>query len=113
MRTARMARSRFPLKLEASGTWRRAVASSSVAHFPTRSPRRLTPLTLAIPAAMVGSIHPFSAASVASFRNGARRRLMLEGARPRDSMWERNSWREARVKGRPPRKARKSSRTFE
>jgi hypothetical protein len=53
---------------------------------------------------MVGSIHPFSAASVASFLKGARRRLMLEGARPEDSMCERNSWREARVKGPPPKK---------
>jgi hypothetical protein len=98
--------------VEASGACRRAVASCAVAHFPTRIPRRLTPRTLAIPAATVGSSHSFSAASVATFLKRARRRLIEERERARDSMWERNSWREARVKGRPPRKARKSSRAL-
>jgi hypothetical protein len=65
-----MARSRLPLTLDGSGARRlkEGVASSPVAHFPTQSPRRLTPRTRAIPAATVGSIHPFSAASVGSLR---------------------------------------------
>jgi hypothetical protein len=38
--------------------------------------------------------------------------LIEAGARPAAKRWERNSWRDARVKGRGPKKARKSPEGF-
>ena len=76
--TARMARSRLPVRVCGSGACSRSLAWSFISQFPTRVPCRSTPGTRSIAAAVAGSSIWLSAISRASFRIGESRRLMVE-----------------------------------
>ena len=72
-----MARSRLPVRVCGSGAFSRWVAWSFSSQFPTRVPRRSTPGTRAIAAAVAGSSIWLSAISRASLRIGESLRLMV------------------------------------
>jgi hypothetical protein len=80
MSTARIARSRFPWRVEVSGARSSSRACSRVSQFPALTPSFLTPLTLTMPAARFASSKRLSAASAASFRMAETCTLMVEGA---------------------------------
>ena len=84
-RTARIARSRLPLSVLASGARQSLCAFSAVSQFPSRTPTFLTPFTRRMPAASSGLSKPPSAASYASRRTAASRPLIVPAARPRFS----------------------------
>ena len=65
---SRMARSRRPLVVVASGAFSSVCACRAVSQFPKRTPLEATPLTRTIPLASSGARSPLSAASTASLR---------------------------------------------
>ena len=81
----REARSRLPLIRSRSGACQRAWLWSAVNQLPSLTPSFLTPLTRRIPAAKSALSSPQSAASYARRRTAPSRRLMVPGARLRDS----------------------------
>jgi hypothetical protein len=83
--TASKARSRLPLSRPHSGACQRAWPWSEVNLLPSLTPSFLTPLTRRIPAAQSALSNPQSAASNARRRTASRQRLMVPGARRRDS----------------------------
>ena len=89
-KTARIARSRLPLSVLASGACQSRRASSAVSQFPSLTPSFLTPFTRRMPAASSGLSKPASAASYASRRTAASRPLIVPAARPRFSRAIRN-----------------------
>jgi hypothetical protein len=66
--TARIARSRMPFVMLASGAFSNACACRIESQFPKRTPLEATPFTRAIPLANSGAKSPLSAASTANFR---------------------------------------------
>ena len=116
MRSARIARSRFPLRDDGSGALSREPACSRVSQFPALTPSRLAPFTLVIPAASSGASRPLSAASDASFRIAAKRTLIEEAASPRLESTPAYSWTSALESGertgKPRHQCRKSLRAF-
>jgi hypothetical protein len=86
-RTARIARSRLPLREKGSGSCHSWRASSAVSQLPRRRPSFFDPLTRRMPAARSGLNNPESVASYANRRTAASRTLMVPGARWRSSRW--------------------------
>jgi hypothetical protein len=66
--------------IDRSATASDRFACSAVSQFPTRTPIRRTPLTRRIPAASSGLRRPESAASNATWRTAAKRRMMVAAA---------------------------------
>src|SRR5258708_4215812 len=83
--STKIARSRRPLRLWRSSAWSRDRLCLTVNQFPRRTPIRFAPFTRRMPAASSGLRSPVSAASYANRRTAASRRLMVAGARWRDS----------------------------
>jgi adenine-specific DNA-methyltransferase len=83
--TARIARSRSPLVVLASGVFSSVWACLTESQFPKRTPFDATPFTGVIPAANSGASSPLSAASTASLRTAVIRTLMETAPRPRAS----------------------------
>jgi len=86
-RIASRARSRFPLNRSTFGACHSLCDCSGVSQLPTRTPSFLRPFTRRIPAARFGLSSPQSAASYASRRTAPSRRLIVPGAKRRDSRW--------------------------
>ena len=84
-RTARIARSRLPLSVSASGACQSRRASSAVSQFPSLTPGFLTPFTRRIPEASSGLGKPASAASYTRRRTAASRPFIVPAARWRFS----------------------------
>ena len=82
---ANNARSLLPLRRSSLGAFQSAEACSAVSQFPRRIPTFFTPLTRRIPAERSGLSSPQSAASYARRRTTPSRRLIVPGARFRDS----------------------------
>ncbi len=83
--TAKIAGSRWPVRVWLLGTCKSADASPAVSQLPNREPSLRTPLTRWIPAASSGLNRPESAASKARRRTAAIRTLIVPEARPRSS----------------------------
>jgi hypothetical protein len=83
--TARIARSRRPFFVAASGAFSSACACLTQSQFPSRTPFAATPLMRVIPAASSGASNPLSAASTASLRTAVIRTLIEIGPSPRAS----------------------------
>src|ERR1039458_3521557 len=96
--TAMMARSRRPLSVVMSGTFRSAWACFSDSQLPARTPMDLALFTRAIPAASSGASRPLSVASTASLRMADIRTMMDEDPRPRSSRVTRHALTVALVK---------------
>jgi len=79
-KTARIARSRLPLRVSGSGACQNRRASSAVSQFPSLTPNFLAPFTLRMPAASSGLSNPASAASYASRRTAASRPFIVPAA---------------------------------
>lgn len=84
-RTASRARSRSPFSRSRFGACQSACPCSAVSQLPSLTPSFLTPLTRRIPAAKSALRRPQSEASYASRRTAPSRRLIVPGAKWRDS----------------------------
>lgn len=82
--TAIIARSLLPFRTSRSGDRRSCLTSSALSQFPSRTPTLFAPLTLPMPAANSGLNKPVSAASYASRRPAASRRLIVADDSRRD-----------------------------
>jgi len=78
MRSARRARLRQLRRLSRLSVLSNFLPSSAASQFPTRTPKRLTPLTRRMPAARSGLSRPQSDASYASRRIAANLKLIVE-----------------------------------
>jgi hypothetical protein len=83
--TARIARSRNPFIVVASGAFSSACACFAVSQFPRRTPFEATPFTRVIPLANSGASSPLSAASTANFRTAVIRPFIETAPSPRAS----------------------------
>jgi len=100
MRSARRARLRQLRRLSRLSVLSNFLPSSAVSQFPTRTPKRLTPLTRRMPAARSGLSRPQSDASYASRRIAANLKLIVAAQRGRAARHKNHHRRTGRLSNR-------------